>query len=106
VIPMAQSLADALNQWLSPYFGGALLTFDADQVPAMRQKRAELWDMAEKSTITTVNERREMVGYGPIPGGDDVLVQGSVMPLSMAGDISGFGEGEGAEAYGDTQRTE
>jgi HK97 family phage portal protein len=106
VIPMAQSLADAINGWLSPYFGGALLTFDADQVPAMRQKRAELWDMAEKSTITTVNERREMVGYGPIPGGDDVLVQGSVMPLSMAGDISGFGEGEGAEAYGDTQRTE
>jgi HK97 family phage portal protein len=84
VIPLAQYIRDELNAWLAPYFGNVKIDFDLDQIPAIAEKRMELWTMADKSTDLTINERREMKGYEPINGGDSLLVQSSMIPLGFA----------------------
>jgi hypothetical protein len=43
-----------------------------------------LWDMADRATDLTLNERRAMKGYEPVDGGDTVLVNSSQISLSMA----------------------
>lgn len=84
VIPLAEMLRDELNAWLSPLFDGAKLGIDIDKIPAITEKRRELWEMADKSTDLTINERREIKGYDAIDGGDSVLVSSAVMSLEMA----------------------
>ena len=104
VIPLLFSLRDLLNVWLMPlYRDGAQLAVDIDALPVMADKRHRLWEMAERSTITTLNERREMLGYGPAVGGDEIYISSAMMPLSLAGmDISEPPPAQaGTEAYGD-----
>lgn len=84
IMPLAQMIIDELNVWLSPKFNGVKLKLDFDQVPAIAEKRQELWAMADRATDLTVNERRAMKGYEQIEGGDQVLVQSSLVPLDFA----------------------
>ena len=84
VIPLAHSIRDELNAWLAPLFGDVMLDLDLDQIPAIYEKRLELWSMADNSGDLTINERREIKGYEPIDNGDQILVQSSMIPLSMA----------------------
>ena len=83
-IPLALSIRDELNAWLSPIFGGVELDIDLDQIPAIAEKRLELWAMADSATDLTINEKRAMKGYDEIEGGDQILVQSSMIPLNMA----------------------
>lgn len=83
-IPLAQYIRDELNAWLSPFFGGVTLDLDLDQIPAIAEKRMELWTMADQATDLTINERRQMKGYDEIEGGDQLLVQSTLVPLSFA----------------------
>ncbi|HEY9817108.1 MAG TPA: phage portal protein, partial [Candidatus Obscuribacterales bacterium] len=84
VIPLVHYIRDELNAWLSPLFDGVELDIDLDKIPAIAEKRLELWTMADSSTDLTINEKREIKGYDPIDGGDEILVQSSMIPLSMA----------------------
>jgi HK97 family phage portal protein len=85
VIPLAMYIRDELNAWLSPLFNNVTLDIDLDKIPAIAEKRLELWMMADASTDLTINETREIKGYDKLPaGGDQILVQSSMIPLSMA----------------------
>ncbi|HEY9818350.1 MAG TPA: phage portal protein, partial [Candidatus Obscuribacterales bacterium] len=84
VIPLVHYIRDELNAWLSPLFDGVELDIDLDKIPAIAEKRLELWTMADSSTDLTINEKREIKGYDAIDGGDEILVQSSMIPLSMA----------------------
>lgn len=106
VIPLMQHFVDEINAWLSPLFNGHKIAIDIDQIPAIAEKRRELWDMADKATDLTINERRLMKGYEPIDGGDQILVQSSMIPLGMAtepllDDSEGATDDEIKAAYGD-----
>lgn len=68
VIPLASRVAADLSQWLGR--GEIELRPDLDQVPAIVEKRAALWDMLGKADFLTPNEKREAAGYDPIDGGD------------------------------------
>lgn len=96
VIPLAQMIRDELNAWLAPAYGtGYRLELDVDSIPAIADKRREMWSMADASTDLTINERREIKGYEPIDGGDDVLVPASMLPLSFASEpLPGLGPAE------------
>ena len=60
-----------LNQWLIPFFGENLsLNYDTDSIPALASKRESLWGKIEKVSFLTLNEKRALVGYSPIPNGD------------------------------------
>ena len=94
-IPLAQMICDELNVWLVPMFGSEYrLHLDLDKIPAIAEKRMELWAMADSSDDLTINERREIKGYEPINGGDQVFMPSSLLPLDMAGDMSMFGGAE------------
>ena len=83
VIPLLQLIADDWNAWLADP-QGVELRVDLDAIPAIADKRKTLWDMADKATDLTINERRAIKGYEPIPGGDAVLVNASQISLTMA----------------------
>lgn len=93
VIPLAQHIRDELNAWLSPLFDGATLELDLDQVPAIAEKRMEMWAMANESTDLTINERRAMKGYDEVDGGDTILIDSNKVPLEFAmPELPGEGE--------------
>lgn len=84
-LPLLGMILDDWNSWLA---GPQKVEIrpDTDSIPAIAEKRLKMWEMADASTDLTVNERRAMKGYGPVPGGDVVLVSSAQIPLSMAGD--------------------
>jgi HK97 family phage portal protein len=71
VLPALRRLRDALNNSLVPRFGGDLvLDIDTDRVEALSEDLNSLWERANKTAFLTVNEKRALIGYGPLPGGD------------------------------------
>jgi HK97 family phage portal protein len=71
ILPLMEFLIAELNLWLCPYFGdGYRLFYDADAIPALAQRRESLWSKIQSSDFLTLNEKRQAVGYGPLPGGD------------------------------------
>lgn len=66
VIPLVEFLLDEVNAWLSPAFNGEYLRPNMDSIPAIAEKRQELWAMADKSADLTINERRAIKGYAPL----------------------------------------
>jgi HK97 family phage portal protein len=85
VIPLIENICDGLNNWLVPMYGDNLrLVPDVDSIAAIADKRREMWSMADASSDLTINEKREIKGYGPVEGGDTVLVNASLIPISFA----------------------
>lgn len=85
-IPLANMVVGYLNRWLVPAFGeGLYLAIDDDEIQALEPLRKEKWEKIEKSTILTVNEKREALGYGPyVPSetpGEQILVSTALIPL-------------------------
>lgn len=83
VIPLLELIAEDWNAWLGEP-EGVYLKPDLDQIPAIADKRNTLWEMADRATDLTLNERRAMKGYEPIPGGDVLLVGLGQVPLTDA----------------------
>ena len=87
IIPLAQLICEELNNWLTPKFGpGLQLRLDMDAIPAIAEKRLELWAMADASEDLTINERRVLKGFDPIPGGDTIMLPASSLPLDTTGE--------------------
>jgi HK97 family phage portal protein len=84
VIPLVDLIAEDWTAFLGEP-AGVEIRADYDQIPAIAEKRATLWTMADSSTDLTINERREMKGYGKIPGGDVLLIAPGSIPIEMAG---------------------
>lgn len=82
VVPLLDWIASDWSEWLGE--GEVMLKPDLDQIPAIVEKRQRLWDMADKATDLTINERRELKGFKPIEGGDVLLVGAAQIPLAMA----------------------
>jgi HK97 family phage portal protein len=71
ILPHLDIIKSELNQWLTPYFGdGFSLDYDTDSIPALAQRREALWGKIGKASFLTINEKRALVGYSPIPNGD------------------------------------
>lgn len=71
-----------LDMWLFPE-EDLTLNYCLDDVPAMQYKRDLKWKRANETTFLTENEKRELVGYEPIEGGDVVLKPANLIPLGM-----------------------
>ena len=82
VVPLLEWFANDWSQWLGR--GEITIKADMDQVPAIVEKRQTLWDMADKATDLTINERRGLKGYKPITGGEVLLVSSSQTSLESA----------------------
>ena len=76
VIPLLCHLRDELNGWLAPRFGeGLALDIDLDEIPALTLRRERTWARLKAAEFLTLNEKREAVGFAPLPGGDRVTLR-------------------------------
>ena len=105
VLPLMHAILNDWNNWLAaPY--GVTIRADIEDIPAIAEKRQQLWQMADASTDLTINERRAMKGYQPIVGGDVVLVNASQIPLGSPTDAELTPKDWAALAYGIEQKAE
>lgn len=71
IIPLAERMTAAFNHWLMPMVNDHLtLALDHDAVVALANKRDTLWDKVGNAAFLTINEKREALGYSPLPDGD------------------------------------
>jgi HK97 family phage portal protein len=78
-------LNDEYNNWFFPEDDNTFIDFDLDDVPALAPRRKEKWEMVEKSSTMTINEKREELGQEKVEGGDVLLVPANMIPLDMVG---------------------
>lgn len=70
-LPLFDMILSDLNQWLLSYYGSNFsLSYNKDDIHALIPRREKMWEKVCNITCLTINERREMLGYGPIQGGD------------------------------------
>lgn len=68
LLPLLDLFVAELNRWLVPYFGSNLeIRYDRDAIPALAAKRDKLWETLQKTDFLTVNEKRQTLGYDPLP---------------------------------------
>lgn len=85
VLPLLDMVLTDWNSWLVPSFGDRIeIRPDIDAVPAIADKRLKMWEMANASVDLTINERRQLKGYGPMEGGDVLFVPSTQIPLADA----------------------
>jgi HK97 family phage portal protein len=74
VLPLLSFILGSYNNWFEEPFGGLEVKPNLDSIPAIADKRQELWASIDKSTELTIDERREAKGYPPlatvVPGED------------------------------------
>lgn len=78
----------SLNNWLFEDEEKLFIDYVLDNVPAFEPKRTMLWERAKGASFLTENEKREMVGYQSIDGGDVLLVPINLIPLTSVGTSS------------------
>lgn len=67
VLPLVNRTAKALAGWLGD---GVELRPDLDRIEALSSEREALWARVKAADFLTVNEKRALVGYGPVEGGE------------------------------------
>jgi len=85
VLPKMEDFVDVLNQfYLERYFKGQGYTFKLNNpVPEDRKEKVAEYSLAVNKWLT-VNEVRELEGYDPIEGGDELMSATSVpAPVNM-----------------------
>ena len=87
-----------LNHWLlGEEEEGISLEPDYNQVVALEPRHEKKWERAKTADgILTINERREILGYEPMPDGDVILVPATMLPLGEEFD-DGSNDGNGEE---------
>jgi HK97 family phage portal protein len=84
VLPLADVLAAMFTSWLGSRFDGASVTYDGDQVEALREDQDKAHTRVRedyKVGLLSRDEAREALGYDPEPEQNVVLVFGGVSPL-------------------------
>lgn len=76
VLPLMDILRDELNRWLVPMYGdpSLFLDYNKEDIEALAPLRAARWAQVNTSNFLTVNEKRQAVGYDPIPEGDVIVL--------------------------------
>lgn len=73
VIPIVQTVQDELSNWLQ-----ADIRPDMDQIPAIVEKRMQLWEMADNSPDLTINESRVLKGFPELPDERGDMLKGEL----------------------------
>lgn len=88
--PLANFIATELSAWLQPVAPGVEIRFNYSSDAASMFDEGIRWERVGKAYGLSVNEKRELIGYGPaedIKGdadGDTIFVSGTEIPLPEA----------------------
>ncbi len=90
IIPLLNRVESDLNEFLSPlYEGNISIRYDIDSIPAMTEKRKQIYENVVggvQAGILTRNEARERLGLEEVSGGDDLYIPSNLFPI---GEVSG-----------------
>ena len=85
IIPFLRKVESDINEWLVPLFGDNLeFVYNVDLIPALSERRRKIYENVSQAVtagIMTRNEAREMLGYSPVEGGDDIYISATLFPL-------------------------
>lgn len=71
ILPLLEFLLAEFNLWLTPFFDRDLrIYYDSDSIPALAPRREAAWNKIANADFLTINEKRQAVGYTPLPDGD------------------------------------
>jgi len=98
IIPILKRVESDLNEFLAPlYEGNISLRYDLDSIPAMTEKRKQIYEnvvAGVQAGILTRNEARERLGLEDVSGGDDLYIPSNLFPI---GEVSGTSDQENAK---------
>ena len=85
IIPLLKRVESDLNEYLSPLYGDKIrLQYDIDSIPAMAEKRKQIYENVQgavNSGILTRNEARERLGLESVSGGDELYIPSNLFPI-------------------------
>lgn len=71
ILPLLDVISHHVTTWILPFFGPSLnIRYDKDNISALSLKREALWNRVNGCDFLTLNEKRQSLGYAPLPGGD------------------------------------
>lgn len=85
--PRMEFIVDRLNEFYLPLFGLDNSTWRftfADPVPQNQELQLKAYQTALNNYMT-INEVRAETGLDPVPGGEELYIQGTLVPLSQIG---------------------
>ena len=85
VIPLLSRVESDLNEYLSPLYDGDIrIQYDMDSIPAMAEKRKQVYENVVQGVnagILTRNEARDRLGLEEVTGGDDLYIPSNLFPI-------------------------
>ena len=66
ILPLLDLILRNINDVFSAEFEGAKIVYDIERIPALSQKRENLWRRLEDASFLSVNEKRQALGYPPL----------------------------------------
>ncbi len=82
IIPRLEFYIAHLNHWLAPQFGNNVrIAYDIEKIHALVRNREKMWERTNNATCLTINEKRKILGYPPLAGGD--VLGGSLFSTSV-----------------------
>lgn len=95
VLPLMDILRDELNRWLTPMYGANLwLDYDTEEIEALAPLRAARWAQVNTANFLMIDEKREAVGYDPLPDGKGQVIV--LLTTNATLDQVEHGEADGA----------
>ena len=85
ILPRCERFSDKMNERVLPLFDEKLFCAFDDPVPQNRELILKEQIGRVKGNIMLINEARAEQGLEPIDGGDEMLVDNRLIPISMAG---------------------
>jgi hypothetical protein len=83
ILPLMDMIKDELNHWLVPMFGEDLhLEYDKDAIEALDVKRSEKFVQISSAGFLTFNEKRTLLGFEPVEGGDTLFIPSGLTPIN------------------------
>jgi HK97 family phage portal protein len=81
IIYYLEFIKTEFNNWFFEKDSKLELNYSLDGIPAYASRQNMLWERAKTSDFITINEKRELVGYEKVEGGDTLFVPMSSVPL-------------------------
>ena len=77
VLPLLNKIVtNVFNNWVCPIFGkGFIVTYREDDIPALTYKKEQMLNNLKNSDFLTINEKRAILGFDPVEGGDRLSVK-------------------------------
>lgn len=84
IIPLLTDIYDALSHYVAEEYGIDHISFDISQIDALKGDQSAIISALTVADYLTTNEKREVLNYGAVDGGNTILTAMGKIPLSEA----------------------